>query len=104
MVKLFEAATGIPMSVEEFDEAAERVINIERACNVREGFDRKADTLPYRIMNEPVENPDGSTSVNSPAEMDAMLDRYYELRGWSKEGKPVRATLDKLGLQNIEGS
>lgn len=104
MAELFQAAAGIPMSVEEFDEAAERVINIERACNVREGFDRKADTLPHRIMSEPLENPDGSASVNSPAEMDALLDRYYELRGWSNEGKPLRATLDRLGLQDVEGS
>lgn len=103
MAKLFEAATGIPMSEEKFDKAAERVINLERACNVREGFDRKADILPHRIMHEPVGNPDGSSSVNSAEEMNTMLDRYYELRGWDKDGRPLKSTLDSLGLDFLEG-
>ena len=102
MARMFEAATGIPMDEEEFELAAERIITLERACNVREGFDRSGDKLPYRIMNEPVENPDGSASVNSAEEMGAMLDRYYELRGWSNDGKPLKATLDALGLGFIE--
>ena len=98
MAKMFEAATGIPMSAEEFDRAAERIVNLEKACNVREGFSRKDDRLPHRIMSESVENPDGSLSVNSPEEMGKMLDRYYELRGWDKDGRPLKGTLEALGL------
>ncbi len=62
------------------------------------GVSRKDDVLPYRVMSEPI--PDGpSRGRYCPADkLDAMLDTYYELRGWSRDGIPTAAKLEELGL------
>jgi len=74
------------------------VINLERSFNVREGVRRAADVLPWRVMHEPI--PDGPSAgmFCPPAELDAMLDHYYSLRGWDGDGVPTRERLASLGL------
>jgi len=102
MANMYEAATGIAMTEEELTESARRVINLERFFNMREGVRREADTLPWRLMHEPMERPGGAGySVNSPEEMKEMLDRYYELREWDETGLPKKETVLKYGLDEI---
>jgi aldehyde:ferredoxin oxidoreductase len=86
------------MSVEELERVGERVINLERLFNVREGARRKDDVLPWRVMHEPI--PDGPSAGMHcpPSELSMMLDRYYELRGWDADGVPTPARLSTLGL------
>ena len=31
-------------------------------------------------------------------DFDAMLDRYYDLRGWTRDGIPTSETLERVGL------
>ena len=89
------AVTGIPYSVPKLMEVGERVWNIERIWNQKAGFTGKDDTLPKRLLEEPI--PAGPTKgeVNRLGE---MLPEYYELRGWSADGEPTREKLDSLGL------
>ena len=89
------AVTGIPYSVPKLMEVGERVWNIERIWNQKAGFTEKDDTLPKRLLEEPI--PAGPTKgeVNRLGE---MLPEYYELRGWSAAGEPTREKLDSLGL------
>ena len=101
MHRLYNAATGFQVSLEDFEQAAQRVVNLERAFNVREGADRRLDTLPWRVMNEYLPNAKGSPSINSPEEMEIMLNQYYELRGWDSSGKPTSQTLKKLDLGEL---
>ncbi len=103
LAELFSSATGLTLSTEEVMEAGRRIVTIERAFNAREGYGRESDTLPWRIMNEPLEvGPDKRKYVNSPAELGEMLDKYYALHGWDIEtGKPTRKALDKLGLGGV---
>lgn len=101
MRQLFEAATGIKITFEQFVVASRRVINLERSFNVREGADRKLDTLPWRVMHEGLPNSKSEPVMNSPEELNGMLDRYYELRGWDQHGKPTESTLAALGLKHI---
>jgi len=63
--------------------------------NQRAGFSGKDDTLPKRLLEEPI--PDGPTKgeVNRLSE---MLPEYYELRGWNSEGEPTKEKLASLGL------
>ena len=65
---------------------------------MREGVRRKDDTLPWRVMHEPI--PDGPSAgmLCPPAELSTMLDRYYDLRGWDTDGVPTEARLSALGL------
>jgi aldehyde:ferredoxin oxidoreductase len=65
---------------------------------VREGVRRSEDVLPYRVMYEPI--PDGPSKgmYCPPEELNAMLDEYYHLRGWDRNGVPTPERLQALGL------
>lgn len=96
--EMVATVTGWPMSVAALDEIGERIVNLERLLNVRDGVRRKDDVLPWRVMHEPI--PDGPSAGMHcpPEELSAMLDEYYQLRGWSVDGVPTEATLKRLGL------
>jgi len=66
--------------------------------NVREGISRKDDTLPPRIMEE--EAPIGPAKGLKITQeiLDKMLDEYYTLRGWDKNGIPTQDKLKELGI------
>jgi aldehyde:ferredoxin oxidoreductase len=96
--RMVQAVTGWDMTVEELDQVGERIINLERLFNVREGVRRKDDALPWRVMHEPI--PDGPSAGMHcpPEELGMMLDRYYALRGWDGDGVPTAERLAALGL------
>jgi len=96
--RMVRAVSGWEMGVDELERIGERVINLERLFNVREGVRRKDDVLPWRVMHEPI--PDGpSAGMHCPPdELAMMLDRYYALRGWDADGVPTAARLGALGL------
>ena len=56
---------------------------------------RANDTLPKRFLKEPLPGPDGRPEV---VDIDLLLDKYYQARGWSLEGIPSETTLSRLGL------
>lgn len=94
-VDLFKLATGLNYSKEELLLAGERIFNLERLFNVREGFSRKDDTLPRRFLEEALpEGPSQGQTIDLPS----MLDEYYQVMGWSKDGIPKEETLQRLGL------
>ena len=95
---MVRAVTGWDVGVEELERAGERIVNLERLFNVREGVRRSADTLPWRVMHEPI--PDGPSAgmYCPPPELAAMLDEYYALRGWDADGVPTKERLASLGL------
>ena len=96
---MVRAVTGWDVTVEELERVGERIINLERLFNVREGVRRAQDVLPWRVMHEPI--PDGPSAGMHcpPAELGAMLDEYYALRGWDADGVPTAGRLAKLGLR-----
>jgi len=77
---------------------AERVETQIRLFNNRQGFTRRDDALPPRILDEAL--PDGPPRGQrlTRAALDTMLDEYYRLRGWDNEGRPLAETLRRLGL------
>jgi aldehyde:ferredoxin oxidoreductase len=102
MARLMEAVTGLPFTPEEVKKVGERVNNLARAINVREGFTRADDTLPERQMTEPLKAGASKGQVISREDLDKMLDEYYSLRGWDvKTGTPTRAKLTDLGLAYV---
>ena len=78
-------ATGFHLDEEELTQIGERIINVERMINVRQGISRKDDTLPLRLLKETV--PEGS-SKGQTVDLEPMLDDFYEICGWDKNGKP----------------
>jgi aldehyde:ferredoxin oxidoreductase len=101
--RMINAVTGWNLSLEDVERIGERIWNLERAFNVREGVSRDQDTLPYRVMHEPV--PDGMHKGMHcpPDELQAMREAYYALRGWSPEGIPTQEKLQSLGLAAVVG-
>ena len=99
---LIEAVTGIEYSPEMVEKVGERVTNLARAFNVREGFTRMDDTLPERIMTEPLKAGASKGQLISKEDLNQMLDEYYMGRGWDiNTGIPTRAKLVELGLQYV---
>jgi aldehyde:ferredoxin oxidoreductase len=93
---LYNAVTGLQMSTEEMLKAAERVINLERMFNIREGFDRSDDFLPQRLIKEKA--PDG-LGKGEVVQMDVVLDDFYKTMGWNlKTGIPKQEKLKELDL------
>jgi len=98
--KYYTLATGIPITSEELTLAGERIENLARLFNYREGKGtRKYDTLPWKIMNTPVpdDGPAKGLVVNNE-EFQLGLDDYYVARGWTSDGLP---TVDKLKELNL---
>ena len=95
---LVGAATGMHLTADEVQQIGERVNNVARLFNGREGFDRKDDTFPKRLMTEPIKAGASAGQLISQADLDVMLDEYYEARGWDKNGNPTAAKLRELGL------
>lgn len=107
-------ALGYNYTGDQLLEAGERIVNLERIFNVRHGFGRKDDQLPGRFTNEPLdiytytlnkhtqqmESSDKPIHTGLLHDFQAMLDRYYQLRGWEANGIPSQATLERLGLEN----
>jgi aldehyde:ferredoxin oxidoreductase len=76
----------------------ERMFNLERVFNIREGFGRKNDTLPKRMLTEPLHTREAKGEGQMVSHQDAFLDKYYSLRGWTKEGVPTEKKLKGMGL------
>jgi len=93
-VELWSTVTGIKLSSREFLQAGERIHVLERLMNTREGIARKDDTLPGRMLHEGrLSDDDGAT-----VPLEAMLDRYYRIKGFDENGIPTRETLRRLQL------
>jgi aldehyde:ferredoxin oxidoreductase len=96
---LMEAVTGMTYTAEEIERVGERINNLARIFNIREGFSRKDDTLPERLMSEPLKAGASKGHLISRNELNQMLEEYYIARGWDPEsGIPTRAKLEELGL------
>lgn len=98
---LMEAVTGFKYTQEDIFKVGERINNLARAFNVREGLTRSDDTLPDRLMDEPVPGGASEGHFISRDEFKLMLDDYYEARGWDEAGKPTRAKLMELNLAYV---
>jgi aldehyde:ferredoxin oxidoreductase len=97
--RMINSVTGWNLTLEEIEGIGERIYNLERAFNCREGVSRKDDALPHRTSHQPI--PDGPSKgmQTPPDEFNAMLDEYYRLRGWDSNGIPTREKLTALGLE-----
>jgi aldehyde:ferredoxin oxidoreductase len=95
---LYSTATGIDVTWKELYQMAERVYNLERAFIVREGVTRAHDMPPERWVKEPTDAPWCKGEVIDLEKYNQMLDEYYELRGWDKNGVPTRKKLEELNL------
>lgn len=95
-VDMYNAVVGEEHDVNSLMLAGDRIWTLEKLFNLEAGFTKEDDTLPERLLKEPV--------VNGPTkgevwERDILVPEYYEVRGWDKNGIPTPETLKKLGLE-----
>ena len=102
MAKLYTLVTGYEMTPEELSAAGERINTLARLINLREGLSRKDDTLPWKVMNQPIPD-DGPAkgAMVTQDELDLLLDDYYQSRGWTLDGIPTKSQLNKLGMEDL---
>jgi aldehyde:ferredoxin oxidoreductase len=96
--EMVNAVTGWDVTVDELVKVGERRLNLMRVFNAREGFDRKQDNLPKKFFKAlQGEGPTAGIALTHE-EVEFALDEYYKLAGWTKDGKPTKAQLEKLDL------
>ncbi len=101
LFKLYSYATGIETDEQDMFLNAERVYNIERAYICREGIRRRDDRLIGKWAEEPVPNGPYKGERIDPEKWEAMLDDYYQVRGWNEQGIPTPEKLQTLGLADV---
>lgn len=85
ITRILTAVTGIEFDRGKLLRIGERIWNLERLFNIREGFTKEDDKLPSRLMSE--------------IPLSEMIEKYYEVRGWNSEGKPKLEKLKELDLE-----
>ncbi len=96
--KIYELVTGVKMSGAELLAAGERIYNLARSFNVREGHGKRKDDYPPERAFEPLNDAVNKGSCIKRNEYDEALDSYYDSCGWSRDGVPTKAKLVSLGL------
>jgi aldehyde:ferredoxin oxidoreductase len=102
LAHLYTVVTGFETSPEELRMSGERISNLARLYNIREGLTRKDDHLPVKVMSTPIpEDTISKGSYITQDELDFMLDDYYKARGWTKMGVPKIEKLEEIGLSDL---
>ncbi len=101
---LLNYAIGWDLTVDDFRKSGERIYNLIRAFCVREGITRAEDTLPKRLMEDPLPEGPAKGMVIDADTLGMMKDAYYDCRGWDKAtGIPSREKLRELNLDDLIG-
>jgi aldehyde:ferredoxin oxidoreductase len=96
--RFMKAITGSDYDVIMLTRIGERIYNLERLFNLREGFSNKDDTLPPRFLNQPLKE---GASKNHIVPLKNMLEQYYFVRGWDEKGIPTQEKLKELKITAI---
>lgn len=102
LTDLVNAATGWDLSVAEFRRCGERLQNMVRVFNAREGLRREHDTLPERLMQDPLPDGPAQGMILEQTALETMKDAYYAARDWDlTTGLPTPDKLRELGLDDL---
>lgn len=96
-IESIEAVTGMKLSLDEMLEIGERISTTERLFLVREGIARKDDTVPQKFFRPWTHGPKAGTKIEADP-FEKLLDRYYDLHGWDRNGIPISESLRKLKI------
>jgi aldehyde:ferredoxin oxidoreductase len=96
--ELLNNATGYNYSVDEMMQAGERIWNLERLFNLKAGLSKADDTLPKRLLENPIPSGPNKGKVHRLGE---LLPEYYKIRGWNEDGIPTNEKMKELELEAI---
>lgn len=95
IAEMIRTGIGLEYTDEEILQMGERIWNLEKLFNLKAGFTKEDDTLPDRLLKEPMPKGPAKGLVTN---LDVMLKEYYEIRGWDKESVPTEEKLAELEL------
>ncbi|MFN2110485.1 MAG: aldehyde ferredoxin oxidoreductase family protein [Anaerolineae bacterium] len=101
IAKLINATTGWDFDYDAVDLIGVRAHTIKKAFNIREGWTRADDELPYRWHHEPLKEGASAGHVVTEEELEYLKDLYYEAKGWTPEGLIPKAKLIELGMEDV---
>ena len=102
LADIYSAMTGWQVSGEDLMTVGERVLNLQRMFNLREGMTRADDRLPGRVLQQPAFGYYEKEAQCAIENFDGMLDEYYDARKWDKKtGRPSAEKLKELGLEML---
>lgn len=101
IANLINATTGWDFDYDDVDLIGERAHTIKKAFNIREGWTREDDHLPYRWQHDPMEIGPSAGCVVTDEELEYLKDIYYEAKGWTKEGLIPKEKLIALGMDDV---
>ena len=96
LTEMLSALTGEDFTVKEFLLVGERIWNQEKLWNIAAGFTKDDDTLPKRLLEEPIKS---GASKGHVSKLGHMVPDYYAKRGWDENGVPSKAKLKELSLK-----
>ena len=99
--EIWKTATGFDVTEDDISKVGERYNNLAHALLLKEGFTRKDDYLPERLMTEPHKIGPGKGQIMDRENCEKLLDEFYTLRGWDKNGIPKREKLVELGMDYV---
>jgi aldehyde:ferredoxin oxidoreductase len=109
IAELYSAASGHEITALGMVDCGERINNVAKMINVREGFSRVDDAIP-EVWFRPMESPEGriemqdyyETKTLTKRDTDKILDDYYDERGWDRDtGRPTPVRLKALGIEEF---
>ena len=98
---IYEHVTGWPMTADDLKKAGERINNLKKLFNIREGWTRGDDNLPPRALQEKLPTGVAEGTGLTEEELDLMIDSYYRARGWDEDGNIPDDKLRELGLPDL---
>ena len=99
--KIYERLTGWPTSPEDLRLAGERINNLKKLFNIREGWTPEDDTLPPRVFQEALETGVVKGIGLSRSDLDMMIGGYFRARGWTDEGLVPERKVEDLQLLDV---
>ena len=98
---IYEHVTGWPMTPDQLKQAGERINNLKKLFNIREGWVRSDDTLPPRVLQEKLPTGVARGVGLSREDLDMMIGGYYQARGWTEDGQVPDSKARELGLADL---
>ncbi len=95
---IYELVTGWPTSPDDLKRAGQRINNLKKLFNIREGWQRGDDTLPPRVLEEKLPTGVAQGVGLTPEELDMMIASYYKARDWTPDGLIPDAKLRELQI------
>jgi aldehyde:ferredoxin oxidoreductase len=101
IAELINATTGWDFDYDAVDQIGVRAHTIKKAFNIREGWTREDDDLPYRWKHDPMTKGPSAGHVVTDEELEYLKDLYYEAKGWTEEGLIPKDLLVELGMEDV---